>query len=290
MRFLLRDHRVGQWIGPVYDRVLKELSAAGVDGVWSEEIPAQFQAGDVFVSHSPIDYREDFETLPVFGLKLVNRRELLNLCDTLGLSTIEWASPDSLESAESLFEEWKTSWLVFKPDSSFARKGIRRWERGTPFPSDTSYDSSADVFMLPNEGDPKTIKVDIFYDKVISSRVFQTLHLESPDFYVPPVEESVQIHDDDQFMRMAELLGPRMVEFGSAYFSVDLMEHRGELRIIEVNPANIGRKLPWSTWPDYIVPKYTRAVLGLLSLGEALPTLREMQANVTRLRESGREA
>jgi hypothetical protein len=67
-----------------------------------------------------------------------------------------------------------------------------------------------------------------------------------------------------------------MLEFGSAYFSVDLMEHRGELQIIEVKPANIGRKMPRSTWPDYIVPRYSHAVLGFLSLGEALPTLREI--------------
>ena len=111
--------------------------------------------------------------------------------------------------------------------------------------------------------DPYTYKVDILAGEILNSWILKTKSVLHKDFlsYSPPPE---QFELPDRLAEELKSISLHLLTCGVGYTSIDLMQDKDELKIIELNTSGVGRNITWANFFDTYLESYPRAIQSTL--------------------------
>lgn len=260
MNIFLRDHKIPTGTSKVYNQLTNQLKSSKINFVWGKSFPKNLRDWDLFITHSSLNTEELPSLIPILGIRIINRRERMLLAEKLNIPTVDWKSPRKPDDIYSLFHNWESETIVFKPDSSYDRKGVQLvCKSDLPL---KEYDFLCDVFMRHVKDETDTFKIDCCYNSVVSARKLEIPPIGSPMFHKKNYK-SCRIEIADEFKEIARLLGPPLSQLGSLYYSFDLMQFRKQYCVIEINTTGISRD-HWSYLSSEIVYSYCIGIVEYL--------------------------
>lgn len=235
------------------------LAEANIEAEWCSHA-GDAKPGSILILHDPVppDYIPD--DCRVLGQRTLNRRERLVLAEQCGLPVPGWRSIRTPDEIIDCMDQWNVECVLFKPDWSYGRKGIRVLRR-EDVPGFTEFDPDADVIMRIVDGDHHTYKYDVFFSGIIGCRhIFTRSVLFDPSFHRSFTQVS-KLGSKFPVMKEMKTLGRAAVDYGVGLFGIDIMFDRAERPwVIELNTSSVGRDATWRHWPDVYIPGYADAI------------------------------
>ena len=230
------------------------LESVGMTTDWHADV-TDASPGSTVLVHDPVDDDRIPEGCRVFGQRTLDRRQRLLVAEQCGLPVPRWRSLERVDQVVELLDEWGVDQLLYKADRSYQRKGVLLARRGRIVPRAIAR-PDADVFMVILDGDPHTLKIDVFLDQIIACRKTFTRSVFDRKFRsgftaysslepIPPIEPQLKA------------LGRALLDYGAGLTSVDVMIDRaGRPWVIELNTCSVGREATWRRWPDLYLEGY----------------------------------
>ncbi|MBP0485171.1 hypothetical protein [Sagittula salina] len=205
----------------------------------------------------------------VLGLRTLNRRTRLDVLAQAGLPVQDYGTPNSTADLATLCRNWNSDAAVVKLDWSFRRAGIALLPVGAPLPLE--FDPSCDVAMRPLDGDPRTLKIDIFADQVLGATWLDTRAITAANWQMIGPRGQWTAKLTPEVEQMVVVAGRAMLPHGVGYASIDVMFSDTGPRIIEANTTSVGTAY-WRSAPQPYADALARGVLAVLDRLEDLPT------------------
>ena len=245
-----------------------------VDKHWSDE----YITSDLIIGADPLVDNENLLDCRILGQRTLNRRTRLDFADQFGALIAPYGSPlDDIELT-TLATGWGVNCAVLKYDWSARRTGVFFWpldsDRRKPFPND--FNSTCDIFMAFQDGDPQTYKVDAFGGVLLGAYILPTPDMREPEWQQISQREHVSFDPPQHVKKQICEISQNLLNEGAGYTSFDLMCCKGEFRIIEMNTCGVGTGR-WNEEPEKYARNYSDAIVETLGQIEAIPRYKNLQ-------------
>ncbi len=217
---------------------------------------------DLVLAHHPVMDEKILHPCQWLGIIPLNRRQRLELAQTVHAPVMPWRYASSVQELVDLFDVWKTDVLLLKKDVSLRALGVNVVRRKHCSNPELSW-GVGDIFCPLLTEDPITYKMHFWGKHILGSFALHTPPIESRTFTgldqspTGPWEPPTEIHE------VIGRLGEALLRMGGGYSSVDMMRHNGRFVIVEINTNSVGFDKMLKYVPIFS-QNYTNAVVDIV--------------------------